>query len=67
MIIGFAVQAQEVIDSTAEDVIIKKEKKKAAYRIDTIRMTEEIDILEFCLHAIIQDINRIEFMLIKKF
>ena len=38
---------------------LKKEKKKAAYRIDTIRMTEEIDNLEFCLHAIIQDINKI--------
>ena len=44
---------------------LKKEKKKAAYRIDTIRITEEIDNLEFCLHAILQDINRI--MLIKKF
>ena len=38
---------------------LKKEKKKAAYRIDAIRITEEIDNLEFCLHVIIQDINRI--------
>ena len=31
MIIGFAVQAQEVIDSTAEEVIIKKEKKGSIF------------------------------------
>lgn len=31
MIIGFAVQAQEVIDSTTEDVIIKKEKKGSIF------------------------------------
>ena len=39
---------------------LKKEKKKATYRIDTIRIIEEIDSLEFCLNAIIQDINRIK-------
>jgi hypothetical protein len=39
---------------------LKKEKKKVTYRIDTIRIIEEIDILEFCLNAIIQDINRIK-------
>ena len=39
---------------------LKKEKKKATYRIDTIRIIEEIDILEFCLKAIIQDLNRIK-------
>ena len=39
---------------------LKKEKKKVMYRIDNIRIIEEIDILEFCLNAIIQDINRIK-------
>ena len=38
---------------------LKKEKKKVTYRIDTIRIIEEIHILEFCLNAIVQDINRI--------
>ena len=28
---------------------LKKEKKKAVYRIETIRIIEEIDNLEFCL------------------
>ena len=36
---------------------LKKEKKKATYRIETIRIIEEIDNLEFCLNAIVQDIN----------
>ena len=31
---------------------LKKEKKKAVYRIETIRIIEEIDNLEFCLNAI---------------
>lgn len=38
---------------------LKKEKKKATYRIETIRIIEEIDNLEFCLNAIVQDINKI--------
>ena len=32
---------------------LKKEKKKAVYRIETIRIVQEIDNLEFCLNAII--------------
>jgi len=32
---------------------LKKEKKKAIYRIETIRIIEEIDNLEFCLNAIV--------------
>ena len=31
---------------------LKKEKKKAVYRMETIRIIEEIDNLEFCLNAI---------------
>ena len=31
---------------------LKKEKKKVIYRIETIRIIEEIDNLEFCLNAI---------------
>ena len=31
---------------------LKKEKKKAIYRMETIRIIEEIDNLEFCLNAI---------------
>jgi hypothetical protein len=31
---------------------LKKEKKKAIYLIETIRIIEEIDNLEFCLNAI---------------
>ena len=31
---------------------LKKEKKKVRYRIETIRIIEEIDNLEFCLNAI---------------
>ena len=31
---------------------LKKEKKKAVYRMKTIRIIEEIDNLEFCLNAI---------------
>ena len=38
---------------------LKKEKKKVTSRIDTIRIIEEINILEFCLNAIVQDINKI--------
>jgi hypothetical protein len=38
---------------------LKKEKKKATYRIETIRIIKEIDNLEFCLNAIVQDINKI--------
>ena len=38
---------------------LKKEKKKVTYRIETIRIIEEIDNLEFCLNAIVQDINKI--------
>jgi hypothetical protein len=38
---------------------LKKEKKKATYRIETIRIIEEIDNLEFCLNAIVQEINKI--------
>ena len=37
---------------------LKKEKKKATYRIETIRIIEEIDNLEFCLNAIVQEINK---------
>ena len=38
---------------------LKKEKKKAIYRIETIRIIEEINNLEFCLNAIVsQDINK---------
>ena len=32
---------------------LKKEKKKAVYRIETIRIIEEIDNLEFCLNSIV--------------
>ena len=32
---------------------LKKEKKKAVYRIETIRIIEEIDNLEFCLNALV--------------
>ena len=32
---------------------LKKEKKKAIYRIETIRIVQEIDNLEFCLNAIV--------------
>ena len=35
---------------------LKKDKKKAIYRIETIRIIEEIDNLEFCLNAIVHDI-----------
>ena len=38
---------------------LKMEKKKATYRIETIRTIQEIDNLEFCLNAIVQDINKI--------
>ena len=38
---------------------LKKEKKKATYRIETIRIIQEIDNLEFCLNAMVQDINKI--------
>ena len=31
---------------------LKKEKKKAVYRMETIRIIEEIDNLEFCLNTI---------------
>ena len=37
---------------------LKKKKKKTIYRIKTIRIIEEIDNLEFCLNAIVQDINK---------
>ena len=36
---------------------LKREKKKAVYRIETIRIIEEVDNLEFCLNAIVQDTN----------
>jgi hypothetical protein len=32
---------------------LKKVKKKAIYRIETIRIVKEIDNLEFCLNAIV--------------
>ena len=32
--------------------------KKTVYRIDIIRISSEIDNLEFCLNAVVQDINR---------
>ena len=32
---------------------LRKEKKKAIYRIETIRIIEEIDKLEFCLNSIV--------------
>ena len=32
---------------------LKKEKKKAVYRMETIRIIEEIDNLEFCLNALV--------------
>jgi hypothetical protein len=34
---------------------LKKEKKKSVYRSETIRIIQEIDNLEFCLNAIVQD------------
>jgi hypothetical protein len=37
---------------------LKKEKKKSVYRSETIRIIQEIDNLEFCLNAIVQDINK---------
>jgi hypothetical protein len=37
---------------------LKKEKKKAVYRMETIRIIEEIDNLEFCLNTLVQDINK---------
>jgi hypothetical protein len=37
---------------------LKKEKKKALYRLDIIRLVQEINNLEFCLKAIIQDIEK---------
>lgn len=36
---------------------LKKEKKKAIYRIETIRIVQEIDNLESCLNVLVQDIN----------
>jgi hypothetical protein len=36
---------------------LKKEKKKAIYRIETIRIVQEIDNLESCLNALVQDID----------
>ena len=38
---------------------LKREKKKAIYRLETIRIIQEIDNLEFCLNAIVQEINKI--------
>ena len=38
--------------------VLKKEMKKTVYRIDIIRISSEIDNLEFCLNAVVQDINR---------
>jgi hypothetical protein len=32
---------------------LKKEKKKAIYRLETIRIIQEIDNLEFCLNALV--------------
>ena len=37
---------------------LKKEKKKTIYRMDTIRIIEEINNLEFCLNTLVQDINK---------
>ena len=37
---------------------LKKEKKKAVYRIETIRIVQEIANLEFCLNVLVQDINK---------
>jgi hypothetical protein len=37
---------------------LKKEKKKAVYRMETIRIIEEINNLEFCLNTLVQDINK---------
>ena len=34
---------------------LKKEKKKAIYRIETIRIVQEIDNLEFCLNTLVQE------------
>jgi hypothetical protein len=34
---------------------LKQEKKKTVYRSETIRIIQEIDNLEFCLNAIVQD------------
>jgi hypothetical protein len=36
---------------------LKKEKKKTIYRIETIRIIQEIDNLEFCLNALVQHTN----------
>ena len=36
---------------------LKKEKKKAIYRIETIRIVQEIDNLESCLNALVQNID----------
>jgi hypothetical protein len=37
---------------------LKKEKKKTIYRIETIRIIQEIDNLEFCLNALVQHTNK---------
>ena len=37
---------------------LKKEKKKAVYRSETIRIIDEIDNLKFYLNAIIQHTNK---------
>ncbi|HKO40436.1 MAG TPA: hypothetical protein VJU85_04180 [Nitrososphaeraceae archaeon] len=38
---------------------LKKEKKRSVYRSEIIRIIQEIDNLEFCLNALVQDINNI--------
>ena len=38
--------------------ILNKEKKKAIYRIDTIRITQEINSLKFCLYTVAQNLYK---------
>ena len=38
--------------------MLNKEKKKAIYRIDTIRITEEINSLRFCLYTVVQNLYK---------
>ena len=37
---------------------LKKEKKRSVYRSETIRIIQEIDNLEFCLNALVKEIEK---------
>ena len=37
---------------------LKKEKKRSVYRSETIRIIQEIDNLEFCLNALVKEIDK---------